>query len=92
MKGIGEGIAYKSEIFLKMLSIIPTKSLEFCCTDLTLVVIYSASLLKLLIFIKHLSYLYEYSRHYRPVSVIFYSSPKISRRYFILRGNVVTEL
>ena len=37
-------------------------------------------------------YFYENSRYNRPVSIIFYSFRKISRRYFILRGNVVTEL
>ena len=31
-------------------------------------------------------YYYEYSKHNRPISVIFYLFPKISRRYFILRG------
>ena len=63
MEGIGEGIVYKNEIFKKMLSIIPTEGLEFCCTGQTLSVIHSANLLKLLIFIKKFSYHYEYSRH-----------------------------
>ena len=43
------------------------------------------NLLKLLIFIKIFLYHYEYSRHKRPVSVIFYSFPKVSRRFIILR-------
>ena len=47
---------------------------------------------KILIFIKIFWCYYEYSRHKRPVSVLFYSFPKTSRQYFILRGNVVTEL
>ena len=72
--------------------IIPTKCLEFCCTGLTLMVRYFVNLLKLLTFITILLYHYEYSRHNKLVSVVFDSFPKISRRYFIFRGNVVIEL
>ena len=82
---------YKGGIFKKMLSIIPTEYLEFCCIGPALSVIYSANLLKLLIFIKKILY-HEYSRHKRPVSVTFDLFTKISRQYFILRGNVVIEL
>ena len=49
-------------------------------------------LVKLLIFKKNLLYHYEHSRHKRRISVILDLFPKISRRYLILRGNVVTEL
>ena len=57
-------------MFKKCLLTIP-KGLEFCCTGLTLSIIYYAHLLKLLFFIKIILYHYEYLRHNRPVSVIF---------------------
>ena len=66
MEGIGKGIMY---IKIKIKCLIRTQCLEFCFTGLTLSVIYSANLLKLLILIKILKYFYEYSRHNRPVSV-----------------------
>ena len=55
-------------------------------------VIQSANLLKLLIFIKICLNHYAYSRHNGPASEIFDLFLKISRRYLILRGNIVTEL
>ena len=78
--------------FFEILLMIPTKYLVFCWTGLTLSAIYSTNFPNLLIFIEIFLYHYEYSRHNRPVSVIFDSIPQISRRYFIFRWNVVTEV
>ena len=61
-------------------------------SGLTLSIIYSLNLLKLLIIIKIFLYYYEYSRQNRHVSVNYDSFPEISRRYFNLLKNLITGL
>ena len=70
---------------LLILLIIPTECLKFCCTDLTLSVNILCKFAKITYFYQIFLYHYEYSRHNRPVLVIFNSFPKFSRRYFIIR-------
>ena len=58
--------------------------LEFCCTSLTLLVAYTVTYLKLLIFIKIFLYHNEYSRYNRPVLVNFSKFRFISQNFKVI--------